>query len=85
MIELANKCYEDVSSKYENMITSFQSDFSLATLYDDLDFVDFRNLIRDKNERLLKDIELLSELEFKIRHKQILIVEVTNEYQTKTN
>ena len=79
MIELANKCYEDVSSKYENMITSFQADFSLATTYHDLDFVDFRELIRKKNERLLKDIELLSELEFKIRYKQILIVEVTNE------
>ena len=79
MIELANKCYTDVSSKYENMITSFQADFSLATIYDELDFVDFRELIRDKNDRLLKDVELLSELEFKLRHKQIKIMEVTNE------
>lgn len=79
MIELANKCYEVVSSKYENMLTSFQADFSLATTYDDLDYADFRELIRKKNERLLKDIELLSELEFKVRYKQILIVEVTNE------
>lgn len=79
MIEIANKCYKEVSSKYENMLTSFQADFGLATQYDELDYADFRDLIRNKNERLLKDIELLSELEFKIRHKQILIVEVTNE------
>lgn len=79
MIELANKCYKDVSSKYENMLTSFQADFSLATTYDEMDYADFRDLIRNKNERLLKDIELLSELEFNIRYKKTIIVEVTNE------
>lgn len=75
MIEMANKCYKDITSRYENMLTSFQADFSLATNYNELDYVDFRDLIRNKNDRILKDIELLSELEFKIRHNQIIILE----------
>ena len=83
MIELANKCYEEVTSRYENMLLSFQADFSLATTYDELDYVDFRDLIRKKNERLLADIDLLSELEFKVRYRQIILLEVKHEHQNE--
>lgn len=69
------KTYENVTSRFEEMITAFQADFSLATLHDDLDYADFRDLIRKNNPKLMKDIDLLGELEFKIRHKKIIILE----------
>lgn len=64
---------KDITSKYEDMIDSFDCDFQLAkegifTLNT------IQNLISVDNKRLLKDIELLNELNFMIRHKQAKIV-----------
>lgn len=67
---------KDITPEFKDMIIAFGADFSLATLHDSLEYVDFRELIKSKNERLLKDIDLLQKLEFGIRYGRIKIFEV---------
>lgn len=69
-------CNKDVTNEYLNMINSFEADFSLATTYNELDYVDFKDLIANKNERFLKDIELLSKLSFNLRYGIYKIIKV---------
>lgn len=66
------------TDKFNNMISSFQCDFSLAKEDDnDRRLADLDDLIAAKDENLLRDIELLEELEWMLRNgkAEIHIVE----------
>lgn len=81
------KILEDVTDKYYDMLNSFRADNSLKVSeikdneiafgesYYDVE----KRLIKNNNERLMKDIELLEELEFNLRHEIIKIVRVERE------
>ena len=58
------------------MIEAFECDFNLPFNYDDFTmFDDLKRLIRNKNKRLVKDIELLQELSFGIRYGNLKIID----------
>jgi hypothetical protein len=63
------------TEKYNEMLISFDADFSLA-VHGDTQLSEMEKLIKEGNERLLKDIELLSELAFNIRYGKVEIVEI---------
>ena len=67
---------KDITKDFEDAIISFEADFNLETDYDELDYVDFRDLVKSKDEKLLEDIDTLSRLSYGIRHCTIKIVEV---------
>ena len=57
------------TDKFNNMISSFQCDFTLAKEEDnDRRLADLDDLIATKDENLLRDIELLEELEWLLRN-----------------
>lgn len=68
---------EDITDKFTNMVEAFECDFNLAVdkhiLLSKLD-----EIIKDKedprNEKILKDIDLLSELSFLLRNGQAKII-----------
>lgn len=65
---------KDLSEKFVYMIEAFECDFDRAL--DDLSIVDnLKEAIKNKNERLLNDIELLRELSFLLRHGEAKIIE----------
>lgn len=66
----------DVTNKYINMIEAFECDFSLVKQgHNKLSELD--KGIKDKTDnRLLKDIELLEELSFNLRHGKLKIIEI---------
>lgn len=79
-LENKKKCFrnktKDVTKKYENMIQAFECDFNLPFNYNDFTmFDDLQRLIQNKNERLVKDIELLQELSFGIRYGNLKIID----------
>lgn len=82
IIEIMNnkeerKYVKDVTSKFENMIQAFECDFNLPFNYNDFTmFDDLGRLIKNKNPRLIKDIELLQELSFGIRYGTLKIIKV---------
>lgn len=55
------------TEKYNNMISAFQCDFSIAR-EDGYRLLEINRLIRSNNPVIIKDIELLEELEFLLRH-----------------
>ena len=61
---------KDVTNKYLNMIESFECDFSLADGSDDtFSLSEIQEQIdSNSNFKLNKDIELLEELSFDLRH-----------------
>jgi len=61
----------NVTDKYKGAIASITADLELALTSTKKFSVD--NLIECKTERLLNDINLLSELDFDIRHGRIKI------------
>jgi hypothetical protein len=63
----------DVTEKYKNMISAFSCDFQLAVEEDSNFSID--KLIAENSKDIVADIDLLNELEFKIRHNQITIIE----------
>jgi hypothetical protein len=65
---------KNVTGKYITMITSFECDYSCASS-GDIEFSVSQNSI-DSNEKLSRDIGLLSELEFGLRHGKYKIMEV---------
>lgn len=69
---------KDVTSKYKNMIESFECDFSLACDNEsDFELQELQEQIDEKsNFCLLRDIELLKELSFNIRHDLVRIFEI---------
>lgn len=68
------------TDKFNNMIEAFQCDFSLALEGYDV-FKSLRELIEDKDERLLKDIDLLRELSWLLRNgkAEIHLIEEAND------
>lgn len=72
--ELENR--KDVTSKYTEMIQSFECDFSLACCEEDTFTLDnLQEAIGNKQEPLMQDIELLKELSFGLRYEKIKIIE----------
>ena len=66
-----------VTDKYANMISAFQCDFSLAKEgYFKLSQLDYTLKSPTLAEELIKDIELLEELEMGLRYGRLEIVEV---------
>lgn len=66
--------------KFNQMISAFQCDFSLARDgYKKLSTLDYELNNQMINERLIKDIELLEELEIGLRYRKLAIVEVEGE------
>lgn len=65
----------ETTKKYLNMIQAFECDFRLE-IDEPLEH-NISKLLRNKklNKKLLKDIELLEELSFNLRHEKIEIVE----------
>ena len=81
LVEMLDK-QKDVTKKYENMIEAFECDFNLPFNYDDFTmFDDLKRLIRNKNKRLVKDIELLQELSFGIRYGNLKIIDKRNKLE----
>lgn len=68
------KIKNDVSSKYYDMLNSFNADNILKE--EGKYFEKEKELFKNKDERLMKDIELLKELEFNLRHEFVKIVEI---------
>lgn len=72
--------FTDKTDKYVNMIEAFECDFSLAkennTHYQ---ISKLQAMIESRDEGLMKDIDLLSELSFNLRHGKAKIVEVKND------
>lgn len=57
------------TNKFNHMISAFQCDFTLAKENDnDRKLADLDDLIEKKDENLLRDIELLEELEWLLRN-----------------
>lgn len=76
--------FEDVTDKYYAMLDSFRADNALKVMeiqhneiaYGESYFDIEKRLIKNKDERLMKDIELLEELEFNLRHNNLRIVRI---------
>lgn len=74
----------DVTKKYENMIDSFNADYILALndsyginyMVQSLKRIKNKESLTKKDEKLLEDLYLLSELDFNLRHGFIKIVKV---------
>ena len=63
------------TTKYNNTISAFQCDFSSAR-DGYMRLLTLDKLIKEKNPSLLKDIELLEELEIGLRYGRLAIIEV---------
>lgn len=81
------KVIEDVTDKYYNMLNSFRADNSIKVREIKDNEIAFgesfydveKRLIKNNDERLMNDIELLEELEFNLRHEFVKIVKVERE------
>ena len=73
-MKINNKIYEDVTSKYEEMLSAFEADFYFAKTSPNK-LQELQRMIDSKDKRLMEDIDSLSSLEFKIRRKKIIILE----------
>ena len=81
-IKAKNEEVKDVTKRYENMIEAFECDFNLPFNYNDFTmFDDLKRLIKNKNKRLVKDIELLQELSFGIRYGNLKIIDKRNKLE----
>ena len=75
---------KDVTSKYYDMLNSFRADNSVKVREiqeDDIAFGESyydieKRLIKNNDKRLMKDIELLEELEFDLRHERVKIIQI---------
>lgn len=80
LLRRKNKLNVDVTNKYKDMIEAFECDFSLPYNSNDFSlFNDLADLIKNKSEVLCKDIELLEELSFGLRHGTLKIYEIGEE------
>lgn len=72
--------FTDRTDKYMDMIEAFECDFSLAKENNSrYQISKLQTMIEDKDEGLMKDIDLLSELSFNLRHGKAKIVEVKDD------
>lgn len=68
---------KDMTNKYLQMLEAFTADFDLPYIHDDFEFFDeLKKLIKEKDEQMIKDIELLEELSFDLRRKKLKIVKM---------
>lgn len=69
---------KDITEKYVHMIEAFECDFSLAIDKDsDFDLGELQQQINEKsNYILLRDIDLLKELSFNLRHNKYKILKL---------
>jgi hypothetical protein len=72
----------DVTEKYKNMLAAFTCDFQLAVEEDSNFSID--KLITENSKDIIADIDLLAELEFKIRYGKITIIEKEEEQNDNT-
>ena len=78
------KVKKDVTNEYYDMLNSFRADNTVKVTevqdnkiaFDKSYFEIEKELIKNKNQRLMKDIELLEHLEFGLRHEYLKIVEI---------
>ena len=63
------------TTKYNAMISSFAADFWLAQEGDNK-LKELQSMIDNQDPNLMKDINLLEELEFNLRYGKVKIVEV---------
>ena len=78
------KIKKDVTDKYYDMLNSFRADNAVkieeiqnGTNFSDKTYYEVeKELIKNNDERLMKDIELLEALEFDLRHEFVKIVEI---------
>lgn len=74
----------DVTEKYENMISSFESDYHLIMsdpyginyMVQSLKRIKNKEKLTKNDEKLLEDLYLLCDLDFNLRHGFIKIVKV---------
>lgn len=71
------KVKEDVTDKYYQMIAAFNADNVLKC--NNKFFEKEKKLFEKKDKRLMKDIDLLQELEFDLRHEFVKIVKIDRE------
>lgn len=72
--------FVDKTDRYVDMIEAFECDFSLAKENNPhYQISKLQTMIEDKDKGLMKDIDLLSELSFNLRHGKAKIVEVEND------
>ena len=72
----------DITDKFKDMIESFECDFSLAISNPEkFNLKQIQKDLDNKDKTLLKDIDLLQELSFMLRHglAQIITFENSNE------
>lgn len=69
---------KDVTAKYINMINSFDCDFQLSCdTCSDFDLYELQEQINEmSNFTLLRDIKLLNELSFNLRHNIYKIIQL---------
>ena len=78
------KIKKDVTNEYYDMINSFSADNTIKVAEIQDNKIAFgksyfeveKELIKNKNQRLMNDIELLEKLEFGLRHEYLKIVEI---------
>lgn len=66
---------KDTTGEYAQMLEAFECDFALAR-DDGYGVDDLQMKINNKDERILRDIELLEKLSFGIRNGRIKIMEL---------
>lgn len=65
---------KDNTKTYQNMIESFECDFSLAI--EDIDnLTELQEKLDSQDKKLMKDIELLQRLSYGLRNGKIMIIE----------
>lgn len=69
---------KDVTTKYQGMISAFSEDFQL-TLMNEHKLTELQKSIDNKNEKLMRDIDLLDELAWGLRNGKIIIREYAND------
>ena len=84
---------EDVTFKYYDMINSFRADNAIKIHEVEENEIAFnksffeieKDLIKNKSNSYFRDIELLEELEFELRHENLKIVSVNKNLKEKDN
>ena len=84
---------EDVTFKYYDMINSFRADNTIKIKEVEENEISFdksffeieKYLIKNKSESYFRDIDLLEELEFELRHENLKIVSVNKNLKEKDN
>lgn len=68
--------FKNVTDKYLDMIEAFECDFSVAKNYNEYEKLDWlKHSLKNQDKDLIRDIELLEELSFNLRHGKIKLME----------